>query len=693
MKTFLLACLLLLGPMTLAQTAGLAAPPAYAVATGSVNVLAVTQPGATLRAGQAVVFLPNLANTTTTPTLNVNGLGAVTITKNGTAALAAGDLTTTAVAMVFYDGTEFQLLNPQTTNTTGGLTGVTAWAAGTGTLPTQPSNSAGFMGPVTGGTAYAIQLPATMTAGFARFATPSTVNGWNAAQLTSALINVNDLTGLYITGGGTAQAQTATLSPAATALSAGLHVYWKPAAANSAAAPTLAVNGLTATAITKCGTTALVANDLTTTAVAHVIYDGTQYQLLNPQAAGCGASGGGLPTGATGQGVYYATGGTTGTASSATTTTNAASGFAYGINDTTPVAFDIGGAMAQFANYTGTVTLSATCSATATSCTIAGGANLAPNGGYLLIGYANGSNNQEWVCYSAATSTTLTIGGGNCQTPVTTTGRSYFGSTAASHNSGDQIVQVLKVLAASASGTIYEVVLGNGANGGVAILPGSASNFSSNISLMSSGAFLALGGLGFSTNPNNSNGGFSLSLANAAHVFRNTNANASLVTNANVTRNVSTQSITTTGTFASTATAITAAVTEAVPNNNTTASNTIGGMLQATCQVLWQQATAVSTAQWGVKLSAAPTSLTVIDEDYNGTSVTSSVPVVITTTTTTATSPAITPAAINTTYWTKLTLIMDPGTSNSPTVTLYGNSGNASDAVVIQKGSGCTGWN
>jgi hypothetical protein len=406
----------------------------------------------------------------------------------------------------------------------------------------------------------------------------------------------------------------------------------------------------------------------------------------------CGGGGGGLPTGTTGQGVYYAAGGTTGTASSATTTTNAASGFAYGINDTTPVAFDIGGAAAQFANYTGTVTLGATCGATATSCTISGGANLAPNGGYLLISYANGSNNQEFVCYSAATSTTLTIGGGNCQTPVTTTGRSYFGSTAASHNSGDQIVQVLKVLSSSVSGNIYEVVLGNGANGAVAILPGSANNFSAGIGLMTNSTIQSLGGFAFSTNPSNSNGGFGLGLANAALAFRNTNANAAWISNANVSRNVSTQSIATTGTFATNATAITAAVTEAVPNNNTTASNTVGGQLQATCQIFWQQATGVSTAQFGVKLSAAPTSLTVIDEDYNGTSLTSSVPTVITTTTVTSTSPAITPAAINTTYWTRLTLIMDPGTSNSPTVTLYGNSGNASDAVVIQKGSGCTGW-
>jgi hypothetical protein len=93
----------------------------------------------------------------------------------------------------------------------------------------------------------------------------------------------------YAAGAGTAQAQTVTLAPAATALTAGLVVRWKPTAANTAAAPTLAVNGLTATAITKCGTTALVANDLTTTNVALAVYDGTEFQLLNPMAAACGA--------------------------------------------------------------------------------------------------------------------------------------------------------------------------------------------------------------------------------------------------------------------------------------------------------------------------------------------------------------------------------------------------------------------
>ena len=111
----------------------------------------------------------------------------------------------------------------------------------------------------------------------------------------------------YIAGGGTANAQTATLSPAATSLATGLEVKWKPSNANSGAA-TLAVNGLTATAITKCGTTALASNDLTTTAVAIATYDGPQFQLVNPQSASCGSGGGGVtpaPPYWTSSGTFY----------------------------------------------------------------------------------------------------------------------------------------------------------------------------------------------------------------------------------------------------------------------------------------------------------------------------------------------------------------------------------------------------
>lgn len=101
----------------------------------------------------------------------------------------------------------------------------------------------------------------------------------------------------YVAGGGTAQAQTATLAPAITALAAGLRLCWLPAAANTAAAPTLAVNGLTATQITKTpNNAALVANDLITTAPACVIYDGTKFELQNSQTA---TAGGVSPAGAT----------------------------------------------------------------------------------------------------------------------------------------------------------------------------------------------------------------------------------------------------------------------------------------------------------------------------------------------------------------------------------------------------------
>ena len=54
------------------------------------------------------------ANTTNGTTLNVNGLGAITIVKCGTVGLAANDLLTTVVADAIYDGTNFELQNPNT---------------------------------------------------------------------------------------------------------------------------------------------------------------------------------------------------------------------------------------------------------------------------------------------------------------------------------------------------------------------------------------------------------------------------------------------------------------------------------------------------------------------------------------------------------------------------------------------------
>lgn len=59
--------------------------------------------------GQMFSFIAAGANTGAA-TLNVSSLGAKSITKNGTTALAAGDIPSGAVVLVRYDGTQFQLI-------------------------------------------------------------------------------------------------------------------------------------------------------------------------------------------------------------------------------------------------------------------------------------------------------------------------------------------------------------------------------------------------------------------------------------------------------------------------------------------------------------------------------------------------------------------------------------------------------
>lgn len=70
---------------------------------------------------------------------------------------------------------------------TGTTPTVISLPAGTGTPPNGlPANSAGFIAPVTGGTAYAFKLPATITAGVLAAAAPATgVDGVNESSVTS----------------------------------------------------------------------------------------------------------------------------------------------------------------------------------------------------------------------------------------------------------------------------------------------------------------------------------------------------------------------------------------------------------------------------------------------------------------------------------------------------------------------------
>jgi hypothetical protein len=84
---------------------------AYCPDTGSANALVCTTatafPGA-YTAGQAIWVKAANANTGAT-TINVNSLGAVSVTKNGTTGLAPGDLAAGGMYLLMYDGTEFQV--------------------------------------------------------------------------------------------------------------------------------------------------------------------------------------------------------------------------------------------------------------------------------------------------------------------------------------------------------------------------------------------------------------------------------------------------------------------------------------------------------------------------------------------------------------------------------------------------------
>lgn len=78
--------------------------------TDTITATATPTPAA-YAAGQTFRFVP-ANNNTGAATINISSLGAKSITKNGTTALAANDLVANKVAEITYDGTRFQLANP-----------------------------------------------------------------------------------------------------------------------------------------------------------------------------------------------------------------------------------------------------------------------------------------------------------------------------------------------------------------------------------------------------------------------------------------------------------------------------------------------------------------------------------------------------------------------------------------------------
>ena len=324
----------------------------------------------------------------------------------------------------------------------------------------------------------------------------------------------------------------------------------------------------------------------------------------------------------------------------------------------------------------GAVTFGASCaSGTTASCAIVNGGSLDPNGGVIWAGYGDGSNNGEFIKYAAATSTT-----------ITTLTRAYWGSTAATHSNTEPLQLVVQASVQSTSTTPWMVQLQNGT---VWYNPGPTNSSGLGAAeLVSTNQFFPLAGACFSNKGNNKD---CILMTSAAFYLTNDSNNSTAGFGGNnLLNNIATQSISTTATL----TALTNVTTPQMNTNATAAAAGTGGVLTSHCQVIWNQATG-GTISFAVHLSAAVTRLDVTEVDYAGAGgiVSSSfVQPNITASGTGAAIGTVTPSGFGTTFFSDITLKMNPGTTNSPTVQLYAETSSSSDTLTIEPGSGCTAW-
>lgn len=88
----------------------------YAATSGTDTYTASFTPTITAYATGQLLAL-NFGNANTgAATINVDGLGAKSLTKNGTSDLVSGDVNASEIRMAVYDGTRFQLIGPHGLN-------------------------------------------------------------------------------------------------------------------------------------------------------------------------------------------------------------------------------------------------------------------------------------------------------------------------------------------------------------------------------------------------------------------------------------------------------------------------------------------------------------------------------------------------------------------------------------------------
>jgi hypothetical protein len=291
-------------------------------AGGTADALTITlTPAITAyAAGQVFQFVASAANATTTPTINVNSLGAKSIKRQNGATIQPGDIPAGALLQASYNGTDFLLtsttavqassfaplwggtaggtadaltitLTPAiTAYTTGRILQFISSAANATTTPTLNINALGVK-TIKRQNGAAIQpgdIPASSLVQIAYNGTDFLLTGVTAVQAS----NFGALWGG--TASGTADALTITLAPAITAYTTGQIFQFTSSAPNATATPTLNINSVGVRTIKRQSGAAMQAGDISAGALVQVAYNGTDF-LLTGVTAGQASSLGVVP--------------------------------------------------------------------------------------------------------------------------------------------------------------------------------------------------------------------------------------------------------------------------------------------------------------------------------------------------------------------------------------------------------------
>ena len=148
-------------------------------------------------AGQIFSFVVAATNTTSV-TLNIDAVGVKAITRTGAIALAAGDMVTGQIALIEYDGTRFQLLDPNAfTNLrasgTLGVTGLTTLGITGAAFPGSTSGTATIVATAIAGSSV-LTLPVATDTLVGKATTDTLTNKTLTSPVIASIVNTGTLT-------------------------------------------------------------------------------------------------------------------------------------------------------------------------------------------------------------------------------------------------------------------------------------------------------------------------------------------------------------------------------------------------------------------------------------------------------------------------------------------------------------------